>query len=139
MENPNPNGAFPHPNRRPSPIYSSGSPPHVEKPSPNGTFVKHHERNALLAVQASENESGSVLSYEHLSYAVPAKKKELPKVLVDDISVRVRAGELLAIMVRFPCYSIPSFYPFVHMSFRSFNRSFCHLFVLAFRSVARFV
>lgn len=41
--------------------------------------------------------SGSVLSYEHLSYEVGIKGRT--KRLVDDVSVQVRAGELLAIMV----------------------------------------
>ncbi|KAJ2924403.1 hypothetical protein H1R20_g12699, partial [Candolleomyces eurysporus] len=68
----------------------------MEKPNTNGTTLKHDERNAFSP--APENESGSVLSYEHLSYVVSTEKKGLPKVLVDDISVKVRAGELLAIM-----------------------------------------
>ena len=43
---------------------------------------------------------GSLLSYEHLGYSVSTKQGS--KLLIDDISVEVRAGELLAIMVRSP-------------------------------------
>ncbi|KAJ7158040.1 P-loop containing nucleoside triphosphate hydrolase protein [Mycena crocata] len=42
--------------------------------------------------------SGSTLSFAHLSYEVPAKGKGSKKLLVDDVSVTVKAGELLAIM-----------------------------------------
>jgi hypothetical protein len=45
------------------------------------------------------NPSGSTLSFLHLSYRVDSKGNE-GKVLVDDVSVAVKAGELLAIMVR---------------------------------------
>ncbi|KAF6752143.1 P-loop containing nucleoside triphosphate hydrolase protein [Ephemerocybe angulata] len=41
---------------------------------------------------------GSVLSYEHLSYSVPSASNGGSKLLIDDISLDVRAGELLAIM-----------------------------------------
>lgn len=41
---------------------------------------------------------GSVLSYEHLSYSVPSASNGGSKLLIDDISLEVRAGELLAIM-----------------------------------------
>ncbi|TFK32547.1 P-loop containing nucleoside triphosphate hydrolase protein [Crucibulum laeve] len=41
--------------------------------------------------------SGSVLSYNHLTYEVKSKKGTTKK-LVDDVSVNIRAGELLAIM-----------------------------------------
>lgn len=43
------------------------------------------------------NAAGSVLSFEHLSYAVDAKQGK--KLLLDDVSVDIRAGELLAVMV----------------------------------------
>ncbi|KAJ7930944.1 P-loop containing nucleoside triphosphate hydrolase protein [Mycena leptocephala] len=43
------------------------------------------------------NASGSTLSFLHLSYRVDSKGRE-GKVLVDDVSVAVKAGELLAIM-----------------------------------------
>jgi ABC-type glutathione transport system ATPase component len=44
------------------------------------------------------NASGSTLSFLHLSYRVDSNGRE-GKVLVDDVSVAVKAGELLAIMV----------------------------------------
>jgi hypothetical protein len=45
--------------------------------------------------------SGSTLSYRHLSYRVDARGKSGgSKLLLDDVSVTLRAGELLAIMVR---------------------------------------
>lgn len=44
------------------------------------------------------NSPGSVLSYKNLSYSVKTKAGQ--KQLVDDVSVDIRAGELLAIMVR---------------------------------------
>lgn len=40
---------------------------------------------------------GSVLSFAHLSYHVKSPQGE--KTLVDDVSVDVKAGQLLAIMV----------------------------------------
>jgi len=43
------------------------------------------------------NAPGSVLSYKNLSYSIKAKAGQ--KQLIDDVSVEVRAGELLAIMV----------------------------------------
>ena len=43
------------------------------------------------------NAPGSVLSYKNLSYALKTKAGQ--KRLIDDISVDIRAGELLAIMV----------------------------------------
>jgi ABC-type microcin C transport system duplicated ATPase subunit YejF len=43
------------------------------------------------------NVAGSVLSFAHLSYAVDAKQGK--KLLLDDVSVDIRAGELLAVMV----------------------------------------
>ncbi|KAJ7462986.1 ABC-2 type transporter-domain-containing protein [Mycena latifolia] len=43
------------------------------------------------------NPSGSTLSFQHLSYQVDPKGSK-GKLLVDDVSVTVRAGELLAIM-----------------------------------------
>jgi hypothetical protein len=49
---------------------------------------KHHEANP----------SGSTLSFEHLSYRVEVKGSK-GKFLVDDVSVTVKSGELLAIMV----------------------------------------
>ncbi|KAJ7455553.1 P-loop containing nucleoside triphosphate hydrolase protein [Mycena latifolia] len=45
----------------------------------------------------SANPSGSTLSFQHLSYQVDSKGSK-GKLLVDDVSVTVRAGELLAIM-----------------------------------------
>ncbi|KAH9476836.1 ABC transporter G family member 11 [Psilocybe cubensis] len=42
------------------------------------------------------NTPGSVLSFEHLSYSVKSRKGT--KLLVDDVSVQIRAGELLALM-----------------------------------------
>ncbi|KAF4610157.1 hypothetical protein D9613_010239 [Agrocybe pediades] len=42
--------------------------------------------------------SGSVLSFRHLGYAVKTKGDEGSKRLIDDISVDIKAGELLAIM-----------------------------------------
>ncbi|KAF9552789.1 P-loop containing nucleoside triphosphate hydrolase protein [Agrocybe pediades] len=42
--------------------------------------------------------SGSVLSFGHLSYVVKTKGDEGSKHLIDDISVDIKAGELLAIM-----------------------------------------
>ncbi|KAJ7930537.1 P-loop containing nucleoside triphosphate hydrolase protein [Mycena leptocephala] len=44
------------------------------------------------------NPSGSTLSFLHLSYQVDSKRSK-GKLLVDDVSVTVKAGELLAIMV----------------------------------------
>jgi hypothetical protein len=44
------------------------------------------------------NPSGSTLSFLHLSYQVDSKRNK-GKLLVDDVSVTVKAGELLAIMV----------------------------------------
>ncbi|KAI0789359.1 P-loop containing nucleoside triphosphate hydrolase protein [Abortiporus biennis] len=46
--------------------------------------------------EQSEHLKGSVLSFRHLNYEVPAKGGF--KRLVDDVSVDVRAGEMLAIM-----------------------------------------
>ena len=45
---------------------------------------------------------GSVLSYSHLSYQIPSRRSG-PKYikLVDDVSVEVRPGEMLAIMVSY--------------------------------------
>jgi hypothetical protein len=43
--------------------------------------------------------SCSVLRFSHLSYQVKTKGG-VAKVLVDDVSVDIKAGELLAIMVR---------------------------------------
>ncbi|KAK7461985.1 hypothetical protein VKT23_008417 [Stygiomarasmius scandens] len=40
----------------------------------------------------------STLVYKHLSFEVPGKAGSGPKRLVDDVSVKVKAGELLAIM-----------------------------------------
>ena len=45
------------------------------------------------------NPPGSTLSFRHLSYQVDSKGAK-GKLLVDDVSVTVKAGELLAIMVR---------------------------------------
>ncbi|KAF8956621.1 P-loop containing nucleoside triphosphate hydrolase protein [Flammula alnicola] len=42
------------------------------------------------------NVAGSLLSFKHLSYAIGTKSGA--KLLIDDISVNIRAGELLAIM-----------------------------------------
>lgn len=50
-----------------------------------------------LSGDAGNALKGSVLSFKHLSYTV--KTANGPKRLVDDISVDIRAGELLAIMV----------------------------------------
>jgi ABC-type glutathione transport system ATPase component len=47
--------------------------------------------------------SGSILRFSHLSYQVKTKGG-VAKVLVDDVSVEIKAGELLAIMVRFMAY-----------------------------------
>jgi ABC-type glutathione transport system ATPase component len=44
--------------------------------------------------------SGSLLRFSHLTYQVKTKGSAA-KVLVDDVSVVIKAGELLAIMVRF--------------------------------------
>lgn len=41
--------------------------------------------------------SGSILCFSHLSYQVKTKGG-LAKVLVDDVSVKIQAGQLLAIM-----------------------------------------
>ena len=43
------------------------------------------------------NSPGSVLSYKNLSYSIKTKAGQ--KQLIDDVSVDIRAGELLAIMV----------------------------------------
>lgn len=48
------------------------------------------------ASSVSRPSKGSILSYEHLSYSVSTKQGV--KLLVDDISLDIRAGELLAIM-----------------------------------------
>lgn len=45
---------------------------------------------------SSHTSSGSTLSYQHLSFSVSTKKGS--KVLLDDVSVDIKAGELLAIM-----------------------------------------
>ncbi|KAJ7085467.1 P-loop containing nucleoside triphosphate hydrolase protein [Mycena belliarum] len=47
---------------------------------------------------SSTKSSGSILSFQHLSYQVASKDSKVPKLLVDDVSVTVKAGELLAIM-----------------------------------------
>jgi len=48
--------------------------------------------------------TNSVLSFAHLSYEVTLKGGAVKK-LLDDVSIEVKAGELLAIMVR-PCKAI---------------------------------
>lgn len=53
---------------------------------------------ASYPAQARQS-SNSVLRFSHLTYSVPAKAGG-DKKLVDDVSLEVRAGELLAIMVR---------------------------------------
>jgi ABC-type glutathione transport system ATPase component len=50
------------------------------------------------------NSSKSVLSFAHLSYQVGTK--DGVKKLIDDVSVEVKAGELLAIMVCLPGLSL---------------------------------
>jgi hypothetical protein len=46
--------------------------------------------------------SGSLLRFSHLNYQIKTNLKgSAAKVLIDDISVVIKAGELLAIMVRF--------------------------------------
>jgi hypothetical protein len=52
------------------------------------------------------NSPGSVLSYKNLSYSVKTKAGQ--KQLIDDVSVDIRAGELLAIMVSWTIH-IPHF------------------------------
>jgi hypothetical protein len=52
------------------------------------------EKSLLFKV----NSSGSTLSFLHLSYQIDTKRSK-GKLLVDDVSVAVKAGELLAIMV----------------------------------------
>jgi hypothetical protein len=54
--------------------------------------------------------TGSVLCYSHLSYQVKTKVGGA-KVLVDDVSVEIKAGQLLAIMVRFAS-CLPSRVPY---------------------------
>lgn len=44
--------------------------------------------------------TGSLLSFKNLNYAVKMKDDGGSKLLIDDISVDIRAGELLAVMVR---------------------------------------
>lgn len=56
---------------------------------------------ASLSLKLSSAHTGSILSCRHLTYSVPVKGGE-DKVLVDDVSLDVKAGELLAIMVHFP-------------------------------------
>jgi ABC-type glutathione transport system ATPase component len=60
---------------------------------------KEMELQAFHAIPAVREVTkvGSTLSFKHLSYEVMDKSG--PKRLVDDISVKVTAGELLAIMV----------------------------------------
>ena len=62
------------------------------------------------------NSPGSVLSYKNLSYSIKTKAGQ--KQLIDDVSVDIRAGELLAIMVcltihipQFPLITIPRDHP----------------------------
>lgn len=50
----------------------------------------------------TRNSSKSVLSFSHLSYQVATK--DGMKKMVDDVSVEIRAGELLAVMVRSPIF-----------------------------------
>lgn len=59
-------------------------------------------RTASLSLPTILDSSGSVtvLSFSHLSYHVPDTKGSGEKALVDDVSVEIKAGELLAIMVR---------------------------------------
>ena len=65
------------------------------------------------------NSAGSVLSFQHLSYAVSTKGGQ--KTLIDDITVNVCAGELLAVMVSYlvisfiyiPLQSANSWYEFI--------------------------
>ncbi|KAJ7164182.1 P-loop containing nucleoside triphosphate hydrolase protein [Mycena filopes] len=52
---------------------------------------------AEKGAHASGSNSGSTVVFEHLSYQVPGKAGA-GKLLVDDVSVSVKAGELLAIM-----------------------------------------
>ncbi|KAL0071130.1 hypothetical protein AAF712_001688 [Marasmius tenuissimus] len=57
-----------------------------------------HDDIALVEyLKPSSTGNGSVLSFEHLSYHISKKSGE-KRTLVDDISVRVKPGELLAIM-----------------------------------------
>lgn len=54
---------------------------------------------SLRLPNISMTSSSSVLSFCHLSYHVPDTKGGGKKALVDDVSVEIKAGELLAIMV----------------------------------------
>ncbi|KAJ8082345.1 hypothetical protein PM082_008200 [Marasmius tenuissimus] len=57
-----------------------------------------HDDIALVEyLKPSSTGNGTVLSFEHLSYHISEKSGE-KRTLVDDISVRVKPGELLAIM-----------------------------------------
>ncbi|KIJ49523.1 hypothetical protein M422DRAFT_27888 [Sphaerobolus stellatus SS14] len=49
------------------------------------------------SLKSNDTPTGSLLSFRHLTYEIKTKSKHT-KTLIDDISVDVRAGELLAIM-----------------------------------------
>jgi hypothetical protein len=66
------------------------------------SFETENDGTALMnmrkATPTPHPHHGSVLSYSQLSYTV--KTKDSKKILIDDISLDVKAGHLLAIMVR---------------------------------------
>lgn len=56
-----------------------------------------HRSASSKDIEEKRGFSGSMLSLHHLSYQVSSASRK--KILVDDVSVSVKAGELLAVMV----------------------------------------
>lgn len=75
---------------------------HPRLPENNAMDVRSSSSSISHGVSSEERKTvdsvGSVLSFEHVSYTVSTKSRQ--KTLIDDISVSICAGELLAIMVR---------------------------------------
>lgn len=63
--------------------------------APSSSSSCSHE--VYTAEPKQVNGGGSILSFRHLSYAVNTKRGQ--KMLIDEVSVDVYAGQLLAIMV----------------------------------------
>lgn len=61
------------------------------------TTLNTRKSDEATVIKLNAMQSGSTLSYKHLTYSV-STKKVVQKVLIDDVSLEVKAGELLAIM-----------------------------------------
>ena len=89
------------------------------------------------------NSAGSVLSFQHLSYAVSTKGGQ--KTLIDDITVNVCAGELLAVMVSYlvisficiPLQSANSWYEYIRALLVQVSLSFIYLQIKSFTCAKR--